>query len=82
MTLTPEDYAYYSAQGDRIATFMGYLTSVELGGATVFPLLGLSSRATKGSAIFWVNLLSDGLRDTLTHHGGRSKRKTLILFNF
>ena len=34
--------------GDRIATFMGYLSNVEAGGKTVFPILGLGTDPVEG----------------------------------
>ena len=56
--------------GDRLATFMGYLSKVEMGGGTAFPNVGVSVAAEKGSAVFWWNLLSNGLLDSRTVHGG------------
>lgn len=46
--------------GNRIATWMYYLTDVEAGGATVFPYLGLRVFPEKGKAVFWYNLFKNG----------------------
>ena len=41
--------------GERLMTFMVYLSSIPEGGGgnTVFPLLGLSVPPAKGTALFW-----------------------------
>jgi prolyl 4-hydroxylase len=64
--LTP----YHSAGGDRFATFMIYLSDVDYGGNTVFPLAGLSSSPEMGSGIFWINLHPPGFKNEWTNHGG------------
>ena len=56
--------------GDRVATFMGYLSNTELGGATAFPNAGLAVEAEAGSAVFWWNLFTNGLLNPETLHGG------------
>ncbi|OWA51234.1 Prolyl 4-hydroxylase subunit alpha-2 [Hypsibius exemplaris] len=56
--------------GDRIATFLLYMTDVDAGGATVFPRLNLTLYPVKGSAAFWFNLHRDGLGDENTLHAG------------
>src|SRR5262249_54548627 len=56
--------------GDRIATFMFYLTDVEVGGGTGFPVAGVAARPVAGSAVFWHNLKRNGEKDERTWHGG------------
>ncbi|OWA51229.1 Prolyl 4-hydroxylase subunit alpha-2 [Hypsibius exemplaris] len=57
-------------QGDRMATFMVYMTDVEVGGATVFPRINLTIYPEKGSVAFWFNLYRDGVPDIRTLHSG------------
>merc|ERR1712150_262032 len=68
--LRHKDGPYDVNKGDRFATFMGYLSSVPLGGGTVFPVLGLRAHAHQGDAVFWINLFPSGRNDFLTNHGG------------
>ncbi|CAL1543171.1 unnamed protein product [Lymnaea stagnalis] len=46
--------------GNRIATFLNYMSDVEAGGATVFPYVGLKLFPKKGNAAFWYNLYRNG----------------------
>jgi len=54
--------------GNRIATWLSYLSDVESGGATVFPELNVVLRPVKGAAAFWYNLLPNGEGNELTRH--------------
>jgi prolyl 4-hydroxylase len=57
--------------GQRVGTFVLYLTDVESGGATIFPELGLEVRPKKGAAVFFANVTADGSPDPKTLHGGQ-----------
>lgn len=63
---------YDKSVGNRIATFFCYLNSLELGegGETEFPKIGVKSKPSRGSSIFWWNKNASGkmLKDTL-HRG-------------
>lgn len=55
---------------DRLATFMIYMTDNPYSGATIFPRLNLTFFPSRGSAIFWYNLYSNGSPDFRTLHAG------------
>lgn len=55
--------------GNRIATFMFYISDVIKGGQTVFPMLNISIEPRKGSGVFWLNLNHDGTVNDDMRHG-------------
>ena len=63
---------YLKKSGDFIATAMGWLTDPPAGGSTTFFKYGteVTIWPTRGSAAFWFNLFTDGVRDPATSHGG------------
>ena len=58
--------------GDKIATFMAWLSDTEAGGGTAYIYPGHEGLITpkKGAAAFWYNLKSDLTRDVTSYHAG------------
>ncbi|CAG0892376.1 unnamed protein product [Cyprideis torosa] len=54
--------------GDRLATFLMFLNDVPLGGRTVFPVINVTLKPKKGSAVFFWDLQRNGGDDSLTFH--------------
>ena len=56
--------------GDRILTFMLYLSNVDAGGNTIFPQPGISIKPVMGNALFWFNVGPQHQYDSNTIHLG------------
>lgn len=56
--------------GQRVGTFVIYLSEVEQGGGTAFPSIGLEIHPKRGGAVFFANTDPFGTPDKLTLHAG------------
>ena len=56
--------------GQRVGTFVLYLSDVEHGGGTAFPGLGLEIQPRKGNAVYFANTNAYGAPDRETLHAG------------
>ena len=67
-----KDNVHQVRTGDYLATFMGWVTNTKAGGNTGFIDNGYEGivEPRKGSAAFWINLLSCHYKDTRAQHGG------------
>ena len=57
--------------GQRAATLIVYLNTVELGGETILPKLGLEIAPVQGNALYYSYCDINGQVDPLTLHGGK-----------
>ena len=62
--------AHLQRGGQRLGTFILYLTDVEQGGGTAFPSIGLEIFPKKGNALFFLNTDANHQPDQLTLHAG------------
>ncbi|XP_027629950.1 prolyl 4-hydroxylase subunit alpha-3 isoform X1 [Tupaia chinensis] len=67
---SPSSPLYRMKSGNRVATFMIYLSSVEAGGATAFIYANFSVPVVKNAALFWWNLHRSGEGNSDTLHAG------------
>lgn len=58
------------ARGQRVATFLTYLSDDYDGGETEFPEAGLKFKARKGDALMFLNVDADGAPDPMSLHAG------------
>nr|XP_014348541.1 PREDICTED: prolyl 4-hydroxylase subunit alpha-3 [Latimeria chalumnae] len=61
---------YRLNSGNRVATFMIYLSSVDAGGSTAFIYANFSVPVVKNAALFWWNLHKNGQGNGETLHAG------------
>lgn len=67
----PGTAAHLQNGGQRMATMVVYLNTVQAGGDTLFPELGLSVRARRGSAVYFEYYNQAGQIDPRLLHAGR-----------
>lgn len=68
--LRPGEARQLSVGGQRIATMVIYLNSVQAGGATAFPKVGVKVSPVRGNAVYFEYRRGDGTLDERTLHAG------------
>lgn len=68
--LTDVDRANLVQPGNRVGTFLFYLSEVEEGGSTYFPKLDLAIHPKPGQALWFRYLSDDGVIDYRSEHAG------------
>lgn len=66
---TPGGFACYNRGGQRLASMIIYLSDVEAGGETIFPIARVRIRPVKGDALIFFNCTPDGVEDPRSLHG-------------
>jgi prolyl 4-hydroxylase len=67
----PNYHEQVARGGQRVVTFLVYLNDDYQAGETEFPRLNLRYKASRGDALFFVNVQADGQPNTQTLHAGR-----------
>ncbi|XP_059173648.1 prolyl 4-hydroxylase subunit alpha-3-like [Physella acuta] len=67
---TVSSHSELKNSGERIATFLIYLSDVQRGGSTVFTRAGIAVAPVKNMALFWYNFNPAHQKDQMTLHGG------------
>jgi prolyl 4-hydroxylase len=68
--LQPGMHEEIEARGQRVATFLVYLSDDYDGGETEFTEVGFKFKARKGDALMFVNVDANGATDPLSLHAG------------
>jgi len=63
--------AYLENGGQRMASCLTFLSDVEEGGETTFPVPGIDVKPLKGAAVMWWNTYTNGTLDPTSAHGGK-----------
>jgi prolyl 4-hydroxylase len=66
----PGSAVHIARGGQRIATLIVYLNTVEEGGETILPEIGLKVAPVQGNALYFAYTNSLNQVDPLTYHGG------------
>lgn len=66
----PGHAVHFEQGGQRVATLIMYLNTVEEGGETIFPKANIKVKPIKCNAVLFYNCTPDGKEDPLTLHGG------------